>query len=214
MKILSVDIGGTNVKMLVSGENEPRRFPSGPAMTPEIMVSSVKEIAEDWKYDRVSIGYPGLIQKDRIVLEPHNLAPTWVDFGFETAFGCPVKILNDAAMQALGSFDKGILLFLGLGTGLGSALVVEGKIVPIELAHLPYKKGTYEDYIGKQGMNRLGKKKWQKHVNYITAVLKAAINPDDVVIGGGSVKHLKELPSECRPGNNYYAFTGSFRLWV
>jgi polyphosphate glucokinase len=213
MKVLSIDIGGTNVKILASGENEPRKFPSGPTMTPAQMVSTVKEIAGDWKYDVVSIGYPGLIHKGAIVREPHNLAPTWTGFDFEAAFGCPVKLINDAAMQALGSFNEGILLFLGLGTGLGSAFVVEGNVVPLELAHLPYKKGTYEDYVGKRALKRLGKKKWGKHVDYITAVMIAALHPDDVVIGGGNVHNLRELPTGCRAGNNSFAFIGGFRLW-
>ena len=194
MKVLSIDIGGTNVKILASGEKEPRKFPSGPTMTPAQMVSGVKKLAADWKYDRVSIGYPGLIQNSRIMREPHNLAPNWIGFNFEAAFGCPVRLINDAAMQALGSYEDGILLFLGLGTGLGSAFVVDGHVAPLELAHLPYKKGTYEYYIGNQARMRLGKKKWMKHVYYITGVMMAALNPNDVVIGGGNVKNLKELP--------------------
>jgi polyphosphate glucokinase len=213
MKILSIDIGGTNVKFLASGEKEPRKFPSGPKMTPSQMVSGVKELTADWKYDRVSIGYPGLIQKGHIMREPHNLAPNWIGFDFETAFGCPIKLINDAAMQALGSYEEGILLFLGLGTGLGSAFVVDGHVAPLELAHLPYKTRTYEYYIGNEGRKRLGKKKWMKHVYYITGVMIAALNPNDVVIGGGNVKNLKKLPTGCRAGDNAYAFIGGFRLW-
>ena len=182
-------------------------------MTPAQMVSGVNELAAGWSYDVVSIGYPGLIQHGRVVSEPHNLAPKWVGFDFEAAFGCPVKLINDAAMQALGSYREGILLFLGLGTGLGSALVAEGKIVPLELAHLSYKKGTYEDYVGKSGLKRFGKKKWQKHVEFGVARLIAAIHPDDVVVGGGNVKKLKSLPPGCRAGDNANAFTGGFRLW-
>lgn len=213
MKVLSIDIGGTNVKILASGEKEPRKFPSGPTMTPAQMVSGVKKLAADWKYDRVSIGYPGLIQNSHIMREPHNLAPNWIGFNFEAAFGCPVRLINDAAMQALGSYEDGILLFLGLGTGLGSAFVVDGHVAPLELAHLPYKKGTYEYYIGNQARLRLGKKKWMKHVYYITGVMMAALNPNDVVIGGGNVKNLKELPTGCRAGDNAYAFIGGFRMW-
>ena len=213
MKILVIDIGGTSVKILASGQTEPRKFPSGPAMTPAQMVAGVKELAAGWSYDVVSIGYPGLIQGGRVVSEPHNLAPKWVGFDFETAFGCPVKLINDAAMQALGSYREGILLFLGLGTGLGSALVAEGKVIPLELAHLSYMKGSYEDYIGKNGLKRFGKKKWQKHVEFAVARLIAAIHPDDVVIGGGNVKKLKSLPAGCRAGDNANAFIGGFRLW-
>lgn len=213
MNVLVIDIGGTSVKILASGQTEPRRFLSGPAMTPARMVSGIKELAADWAYDVVSIGYPGLIQHGRIVSEPHNLAPKWVGFDFEAAFGCPVKLINDAAMQALGSFKEGIMLFLGLGTGLGSALVVEGKVVPMELAHLPYRTGTYEDYVGIQGFKSLGINEWQEHVEFIVARLIEAIHPDDVVIGGGNVNNLEHLPAGCREGDNANAFIGGFRLW-
>ena len=213
MKVLVIDIGGTSVKMLVTGETEPRKFLSGSKMTPSDMVAGVKELTADWAYDVISIGYPGVIKAGKIVTEPHNLAPKWVGFDFESAFGCPVKLINDAALQALGSYQDGMLLFLGLGTGLGSALVAEGKVIPLELAHLSYKKGTYEDYIGIHGLHRLGKKKWQEHVHFGIASLIAAFNPDDVVIGGGNVKKLKDLPLGCRPGDNANAFIGGFRLW-
>jgi polyphosphate glucokinase len=200
-------------KFLPAEKKNLKSFHRGPTMTPAQMVSMVKEIAGKWKYDVVSIGYPGLIQKGRIVREPHNLAPTWMGFDFEAAFGCPVKLINDAAMKALGSIKEVILLFLGLRTGLDSAFVVEGNVVPLELAHLPYKNGTNEDYIGKGGLKHLGKKKWQKHVDYITAVMIAALHPDDVVIGGRNVYKLNELPRGCRAGNNSYAFIGGFRMW-
>lgn len=213
MKILVIDIGGNNVKILASGEKEPRRFPSGPTMTPALMVAGVKKLAADWKYDRIAIGYPGLIHHGKIVQEPHNLAPKWVGYNFEKAFGCPVMLLNDAAMQALGSYHKGTLLFLGLGTGLGSAMVVEGKVVPMELAHLTYRKGTFEDYVGDRGLVKYGKKKWQKHIARVVKLITDALYADDVVIGGGNAKKLKQLPDGCRPGNNVYAFTGGFRLW-
>ncbi|HQE84614.1 MAG TPA: ROK family protein, partial [Candidatus Hydrogenedentes bacterium] len=213
MKVLVVDVGGTSVKILASGQTEPRRFSSGPTMTPAQMVSGVKELAAGWKYDAVSIGYPGVIQRGRVISEPHNLAPKWVGFDFEAAFGCPVKLINDAAMQALGSYKEGILLFLGLGTGLGSALVVEGKVAPMELAHLSYKKGTYEDYVGIRALKRLGRKKWEKHVAFGVARLIAALHPDEVVIGGGNVRKLKELPPGCRAGDNANAFVGGFRMW-
>jgi len=213
MNVLVIDIGGTSVKILASGQNESRRFPSGPTMTPADMVSRVKELTDEWKYDVVTIGYPGLIHRGRVVAEPHNLAPNWVGFGFEAAFGCPVKLINDAAMQALGSYKGGTMLFLGLGTGLGSALVVEGNVVPMELAHLSYGDKTYEDYLGHRGLKRYGKEKWESYVRFGVARLIAALHPDDVVIGGGNVKNLKELPPGCRAGDNANAFIGGFRLW-
>jgi predicted NBD/HSP70 family sugar kinase len=213
MNILVVDIGGTGVKILATGQSERRRFPSGPTMTPEQMVSGVKDLAADWKYDAVSIGYPGLIRKGQIVSEPHNLAPGWVGFDFRAAFGCPVNVMNDAAMQALGSFQGGLMLFLGLGTGLGSALVADGVVWPMELAHFAYRKATMEDYLGLRGLKRLGKKKWRRHVAFVVARLTAALNPDDIVIGGGEAKRLKTLPPGCRAGDNANAFLGGFRLW-
>ncbi|MBP1685676.1 MAG: ppgK, partial [Deltaproteobacteria bacterium] len=176
MKVLAVDIGGTNVKILATGEDTPRKFPSGPTLTPRRMVSGLKRIAKDWEYDVVSIGYPGLVLHGRIAAEPHNLAKGWVGFDFERAFGCPVKVINDAAMQALGSYNGGTMLFLGLGTGLGSALVADGTVVPMEVAHLSYKKGTFEDYIGLRGLQGLGKKKWGQHVTYGVNFLVAAFH--------------------------------------
>jgi len=211
--VLVVDVGGTNVKILATGQDEPRRFPSGRQMKPEQMVSGVKQIVKDWKYDVVTIGYPGLVLQGSPAKEPHNLAPTWVGFDFESAFGCPVKIVNDAAMQALGSYKDGLLLFLGLGTGLGSAIVQEGHLVPMELAHLSYKNGTYEDYLGLRGLERLGRKKWERHVAYCVARFFDALHPDDVVLGGGNAKRLKELPPGCRAGDNANSFLGGFRLW-
>jgi predicted NBD/HSP70 family sugar kinase len=213
MKILVVDIGGTNVKILTSGQAEPRKSPSGPKMTPQQMVSTVKELAAGWKYDVVSLGYPGLIHRGRIVSEPHNLAPQWVGFDFEAAFDCPVRLLNDAAMQALGSYRGGTLLFLGLGTGLGSALVAEGIVVPMELGHLSYKRRTYEDHVGNRGLKRLGKRKWAEHVAYAVERLIEVLYPDDIVLGGGNAKKLRKLPSGCRLGDNANAFLGGFRLW-
>jgi polyphosphate glucokinase len=213
MHVLVVDVGGTNVKILATGQAAPRKFRSGPTLTPEQMVAGVRELAREWQYDVVSIGYPGLVLHGRVVAEPHNLAPGWVVFDFAAAFGCPVKLMNDAAMQALGSYKEGVLLFLGLGTGLGSALVVEGVVVPMELGHLSYKKGTYEDYIGRWGLKRLGKKKWQQHVDYVVGRLRAALHPDDIVLSGGNAKKLPRLPPECRAGNNANAFLGGFRLW-
>jgi polyphosphate glucokinase len=213
MHVLVVDIGGTNVKILATGQAEPRRFPSGPKMTPQQMVSGVKEVAAGWSYDVLSIGYPGRVQHGKVVAEPKNLAPGWVGFDFETAFDCPVKLINDAAMQALGSYQGGTLLFLGLGTGLGSALVVEGTVVPMEWGHLSYRRRTYEDHVGDRGLRRLGKKKWVQHVAYAVERLVEAIHPDDVVLGGGNAKKLRKLPPGCRLGSNANAFLGGFRLW-
>ena len=213
MNALVIDVGGTSVKILASGETEPRKFPSGHLMTPGEMVSGVQKLAGDWPYEAVSIGYPGVVLHGKIVAEPYNLAPGWVGFDFDAAFGRPVKILNDAAMQALGSYHGGLLLFLGLGTGLGSALVADGVVVPMELAHMAYRKATYEDYLGIRGIERLGKKKWRKHLNQVVEQLTAVLHPDDIVLGGGNVKKLKELPSGCREGDNANAFVGGFRLW-
>src|SRR6476620_3267539 len=213
MNVLAIDIGGSNVKILLSGQDVPRKFPSGSKLTPQRMVAGVQEIAHDWKYDVVSIGYPGPVLRNRPVSEPHNLASGWVGFNFESAFGCPVKVMNDAAMQALGSYKGGKMLFLGLGTGLGSAMIVEGIVEPMELAHLPYKKSTYEDYVGRAGLERFGKKKWRRHVADVVARLIAALEPDDTVIGGGNVTKLDVLPPQCRAGDNSNAFRGGFRLW-
>ena len=213
MKVLVVDVGGTNVKILATGQEAPRKFPSGAELTPERMVAGVKEAAEGWDYDRVAIGYPGPVKHGRPVAEPFNLAPGWMGFDFAAAFGMPVKILNDAAMQALGSYDGGRMLFLGLGTGLGSALVLDGVVAPMELAHLPYRKRTFEDYVGARGLKRLGGKKWRRCVEDVVQRLSAALVTDYVVLGGGNVKKLKRLPDGCRPGSNAHAFLGGFRLW-
>jgi polyphosphate glucokinase len=213
MNVLVVDVGGTHVKILASGQEEHRELPSGPTLTAEQMVREVKELAEDWKYDAVSIGYPGPVWHGRPVAEPHNLAAGWVGFDYGAAFGCPVKVINDAAMQALGSYKGGKMLFLGLGTGLGSAMILDGIVEPMELGHLPYRKGTYEDYLGIRGLERRGKKKWCQDVADVVALLTAALEPDEVVLGGGNVKKLKELPPHCRAGDNANAFLGGFRLW-
>jgi len=182
-------------------------------MTPKRMVSGVKKLTADWKYQVVSLGYPGPVLRNRPVAEPHNLGPGWIGFRFGEAFGRPLKLINDAAMQASGSYKGGKLLFLGLGTGLGSAMVVDGIVEPMELGHLPYKKATYEDYVGLRGLEKWGKKKWRRHVADVVARLIAALEPDDVVLGGGNVKKLKELPRGCRAGDNANAFVGGFRLW-
>jgi polyphosphate glucokinase len=213
MTVLVVDVGGTHVKILVTGEDTPRKFSSGPTLTAAQMVSGVKKLARGWDYDVVSIGYPGPVLQHRPVAEPHNLGRGWVGFDFEKAFGHPVKVINDAAMQALGSYRSGKLLFLGLGTGLGSTMVVDGVVEPMELGHLPYRKATYEDYVGLRGLEKYGKKKWRECVEDVVARLTAALQPDDVVLGGGNVKELKKLPKGCRAGDNANAFVGGFRLW-
>jgi polyphosphate glucokinase len=214
LKILVVDVGGTHVKVLATGQDRPRKSDSGPTMSAEQMVATARELAKDWQYDVVSIGYPGAVRDNQPVAEPHNLGPGWVGFDFATAFGRPVKLLNDAAMQALGSYERGRMLFLGLGTGLGSALVVDGIVVPLELAHLPYKKGkTFEDYVGLRGLEQLGKKKWREHVADVVEILRAAMQAEDVVIGGGDVKKLKALPVGARMGDNANAFIGGYRIW-
>ncbi len=214
MKVLAIDIGGTNVKILAKGRKAARKFPSGPNMTPREMVLGVQKLAAGWNYDVIAIGYPGLVRSGKPAVEPHNLGPGWVGFDFEEAFRCPVKVINDAAMQALGSYKFGTMLFLGFGTGLGSALVVQGGIVvPMELGHLSYRNGTIEDYVGLRGLKRLGKKKWRKHVRFGIARLMNALNADDVVLGGGNAHLLEKLPKGCRLGDNAFAFTGGFRLW-
>jgi polyphosphate glucokinase len=213
-KVLVVDVGGTNVKMLATGQKEPRKYPSGPTMTPQKMVRIVKENTRDWKYDCVSLGYPGPIINGHPLREPHNLGSGWVGFDFGKAFGHPLRIINDAAMQALGSYKGGRMLFLGLGTGLGSAMIVNGTLEPMELAHLIYKHDkTYEDYLGLRGLERAGKKKWRRHVAKITKKLKVALGADYVVLGGGNSKKLKELPPGARLGDNLNAFVGGFRMW-
>jgi polyphosphate glucokinase len=211
--VLVVDVGGTHIKILATGQTEKREIPSGPDFTAAQMVAAVKQLVGDWKYDVVSIGYPGPALLNRPVAEPHNLGGGWVGFDFEKEFGCPIKLVNDAAMQALGSYQGGKMLFLGLGTGLGTTMVVDGIVEPMELGHLPYKKGTYEDYVGIRGLKRVGKKKWRRYVADVIGLLAAALEPDDIVLGGGNVKKLKELPSGCRVGDNNNAFVGGFRLW-
>ena len=213
-KILVIDVGGTHVKALVTGQKEPVRIPSGPKMTARKMVKDVRKAAAGWEYSCVSIGYPGPVIHGRPLCDPHNLGSGWVGFDFKKAFGRPVKILNDAAMQALGIYKGGRMLFLGLGTGLGSAMIVDGLLEPMEVAHLPYKKGyTFEDYLGVRGLQRLGKKKWRRHVAVVVEQLKAALEADYVVLGGGNAKLLKELPPGARLGDNSTAFIGGFRLW-
>jgi polyphosphate glucokinase len=213
-KILVIDVGGTHIKVKATGRREELKIDSGPSMTAAKMVRDVKRLTKDWEYNHVSIGYPGPVIHNRILREPHNLAPGWVRFNFMKAFGCPVKIINDAAMQALGDYQRGRMLFLGLGTGLGSAMIVDGIVEPMELAHLPYKQGkTYEDYIGLRGLNRLGKKSWRRHVADIVTRLKDALEAEYVVLGGGNAKKMKKLPPNTRLGDNSSAFAGGFRMW-
>jgi polyphosphate glucokinase len=213
VNVLVVDVGGTHVKILASGQKESREFPSGPTLSAKQMVAGVKKLAGNWKYNAVSIGYPGPVIRNRPLAEPHNLGRGWMGYDFKAAFKRPVKVVNDAAMQALGSYKGGKMLFLGLGTGLGSAMIVDGIVEPMELGHLPYKKGTYEDYVGMRGLQKRGKKKWRRNVADVVSRLVAALEPEDVVIGGGNVKKLKELPNGCRTGDNANAFRGGFRLW-
>jgi len=213
-KVLVVDVGGTHVKILATGQKEPRKVESGPKMTPTMMVDAVKELAQGWSYDAVAIGYPGPVVHGRLLHEPANLGVGWVGFDFRRAFGCPVRVINDAAMQALGSYKGGRMLFLGLGTGLGSALIVDDHLEPLELAHLPYKKGkTYEDYVGLRGLENFGKKKWRKNVADVVERFKAALGADYVVLGGGNAKLMDSLPKDTRLGANENAFLGGFRLW-
>ena len=213
MNVLVVDVGGTHVKILATGKKEKREFVSGHRLTAPGMVSRVRKLAQDWKYQVVSIGYPGPVLHNRPVAEPRNLAVGWMGFNFEEAFERPTKIINDAAMQALSSYRNGKMLFLGLGTGLGSTVIVDGILEPMELGHLPYKRGTYEDYVGARGLRQFGKKKWRQYVADVVARLIAALEPTDVVLGGGNVSKLKELPPACRAGDNGNAFIGGFRMW-
>ena len=215
MRILVVDIGGTHVKVLATGHKKPVEIPSGPKMTPATMVAAVRAATVDWKYDAVSIGYPGPVVHGRPFIEPCHLGRGWVGFDFKKAFDRPIKFINDAAMQALGSYQGGRMLFLGLGTGLGSALIVDNVLEPMELGHLPYKKGrSYEDYVGLAGLKRLGEKKWRHHVKEVVGKLKAAMQADYVVLGGGNAKKLKKLPPGARLGNNANSFLGGYRLWT
>jgi polyphosphate glucokinase len=213
MKTLVIDVGGTNVKLLATGQSDRRRFPSGPTLTPKKMVAGVKKLTRDWDYDVVSLGYPGRVIRGKPQTEPNNLRKGWLKFNFEAALGCPVRIMNDAAMQALGSYRGGTMLFLGLGTGLGSALIADSVVIPIQMGQLTYKNGRFEDYVGEQALQRLGKKKWRRYVALLVERLIAAIHPDDVVFGGGNAKYLNKLLPRCRVVDNTFAFTGGFRMW-
>ena len=214
MKILVVDVGGTHVKILATGQRKHRKAESGRTMTARRMVAVVKSLSGDWSYDHVTVGYPGQVVHGHVVAEPHNLGGGWVGFDFRRAFGRPVKLINDAAMQALGSYEGGRMLFLGLGTGLGSALVVAGQLAPMELAHLPYKKGkTYEDYVGLRGLRRLGKKRWRKAVADVVGELGTSLGAEYVVLGGGNARLFDKPPKGTRLGDNANAFRGGFALW-
>jgi polyphosphate glucokinase len=214
VRILAVDVGGSGVKILVSGGRTPRKLRSGPRLTPRQMVDGVRELAQGWRFDRVAIGYPGVVRGNRPVAEPMNLGSGWVGFDYRAAFGKPVRMLNDAAMQALGSYRGGSMLFLGLGTGLGSALIVDGRLQPMELGHLPYKKGgSFEDWVGRRGLERLGRRRWQRAVADVVERLRDAVRPDYVVLGGGEVKALSRLPDGVERGDNRLALRGAFLLW-
>ena len=214
-RILVVDVGGTRVKLLATGQNLKRTMDSGSKLTPRAMVAGVKKLTADWKYDVVSLGLPAPVVRGRVVAEPANLGKGWMHFDFGRAFGCPVKVVNDAAMQAAGAYRRGRMLFLGIGTGLGSALVLNGNLEPLEVAHLPYRKGrTFEDYVGKRGRARLGNKRWRKHVLTVISLLRRAFLPEDVVLGGGNAKLLTALPKGARMGTNAHAFKGGYELWT
>jgi polyphosphate glucokinase len=214
LKILVIDVGGTRVKLLASGARERRRFDSGRSMTPAKLVTAVKRRTSDWSFNVITLGYPGLVIHGRIAAEPRNLGGGWLGFDFSRAFGHPVRIVNDAAMQALGSYDGGNMLFLGLGTGLGTTMIRDGVLIPLELAHLPYRRGkTYEEYVGDRAYRSMSKRKWRKHVLAIIDLFVAALVVDYVVLGGGNARHMKSLPRNVRVGSNANAFKGGFRLW-
>jgi len=213
LRVLAVDAGGSRVKVLLSTGGERRRFASGPNLTAADMVERVLELTKDWDYDAISVGVPAPVMGGKVAHDPVNLGEGWAGFDFEAAFGKPTQVVNDAAMQALGSYEGGRMLFLGLGTGLGSAMVVDGVLEPMELGHLPYRKETYEDFVGARGLKRLGKKRWRKQVAEVVAEFTASLEPDYVVLGGGNAKLLHELPPNARLGDNRNAFVGGFRLW-
>jgi polyphosphate glucokinase len=212
--VLAVDVGGSHVKLLVNGGSERRRFVSGKKLTAAQMVEGVLEQAAELDYSVVSVGIPAPVVGGRVAHEPVNLGKGWVAFDYEAAFGKPTKIVNDAAMQALGGYTGGRMLFLGLGTGLGSTMIVDGKLEPMELGHLPFRKATFEDYVGERGRDRLGEKRWRKAVLETIDRFVASLEPEYVVLGGGNAKRIGELPAICRIGANQDAFLGGFRLWV
>lgn len=214
MKVLVIDIGGHNVKLLATGQERPRKIPSGPRFTPKDLVERLPQAVEGWSFEAISIGYPGPVIGGRPAADPCNLGPGWVGFDFAHAFGVPVKVVNDAAMQAWGSYAGGRMLFLGLGTGLGTALVLDGLLHPLEAGHLPYKRGkTYEEVLGNAGLLRLGKKRWRAEIRHVIELFRNAFQVDYLVIGGGNRKLLASLPPYARMGDNAFAFLGGFRLW-
>ncbi len=214
MLVLVVDVGGQHVKVLASGQAEPRRMDSSRTLTAAQMVDGVKAMAGDWTYEAVSLGYPGQVVHGMPAHEPVNLGPGWVGFDYAAAFERPTRVINDAAMQALGSYERGRTLFLGLGTGLGSAMIIDGNLEPMELGHLPYKKKlTYEDFVGQQGLKHLGRKKWRNEVAAVIEAFRMALQPEYIVLGGGNARFIKELPPDVRVGDNANAFIGGFRLW-
>ena len=214
MKVLAIDVGGSHVKALASGRRTPVKLDSGPDFTPSAMARAILGATSGWEYDAVTIGYPGPVSDGRALREPYNIGGGWRRFDYERAFGCPVKLVNDAAMQAVGSYQGKRMLFLGLGTGLGSTLVRDGVVVPLELAHLPYHDGrTYEEYLGQAGLDRIGKQKWRKDVARVVALLSAAVVADYTVLGGGNVRLLRSLPPHTRRGDNANAFRGGYRAW-
>jgi polyphosphate glucokinase len=212
--VLAVDVGGSHVKVLLNGLDERRRFASGQELTAAQMVAGVLELTSDWQYDGISVGVPAPVAEGQVTRDPVNLGEGWAGFDFEAAFETPTKLINDATMQALGSYDGGRMLFLGLGTGLGSTMILDGVMAPMELGHLPFRKATFEDYVGERGLERLGTKRWRKAVLETIAHLTAALEPEYVVLGGGNVRELGELPPNCRLGHNEDAFLGGFRLWI
>jgi polyphosphate glucokinase len=213
MKVLVVDIGGTHVKVRATGPDEPRRFSSSKDLTPNRLVAKVRELTRDWEYEAVSLGYPGRVGRRGPVEEPGNLGSGWVGFDYAAAFGCPVKVLNDAAMQALGSYDGGRMLFLGLGTGLGSTLIADKTLVSLELGQLPYREGCLSALLGRQGLERLGQVEWQCLLEQVVPALRKAFAADYVVLGGGNAEKVQPLPEGARRGGNENAFRGGFRLW-
>jgi polyphosphate glucokinase len=213
MNVLVIDVGGSNIKILATGQPERIKIPSGRDFTPEQLVPLVKEASKDWDYEAVSIGFPGVVKHGKIAANPINMGKGWIGFDFEEAFGCKVKIINDAVMQALGSYEGGKLLFMGFGTGLGTAMVFEDLILPLEGGHLPFKQGTFESHVSNEALKKLGKPRWRELVYQTIAHFQHCFQPDEIVLGGGNSKLLEELPHNCRLGSNKNAFTGGFRLW-
>jgi polyphosphate glucokinase len=211
--VLAVDVGGSHVKVRVQTNDEERRFGSGPQLTAAGMIAQLGSLVADWSYDLVSVGVPAQVHGNRVVHEPINLGSGWTGIDYERAFGRPTKVVNDAAMQAVGSYEGGRMLFLGLGTGLGSAMIVDGAVEPMELGHLPFRTKTYEDYVGAAACERLGRTRWRRNVVDVIEFFRTALEPDDVVVGGGAVEELEELPDGVRRGDNANAFRGGFLLW-